>query len=84
MEKKDLTKEEKQVLEEYQEKISVLLTHIGAVRREYLAKEQSILMRIDENEKEFNSLVQIFAKNKNIPEKEEWMFDIKTMSFIKQ
>jgi hypothetical protein len=79
-----LTIEEKQAVERYQGEIKDAMAALGSVRRQALRSEHSLLQRIDNLENEFMNHLRALAKNRGMPDDEDWIFDPNTFSFVKK
>ncbi len=79
-----LTIAEKQAVEKYQQEIKDALAAVGSIRRQFHRSEQSLLSRVDNLENELMNHLRALAKNRGMPEDEDWVFDPTTFSFVKK
>jgi len=79
-----LTIEEKQAVQKYQQDIKDSMAAIGSVRRQALRTEQTLLERLSSLENEFMNHLRALAKNRGMPDEEDWVFDPNTYGFIKK
>lgn len=79
-----LTIEEKQAVQKYQQEIKDAMAALGSVRRQALRSENSLLQRVDNLENEFMNHLRALAKNRGMPEDEDWIFDPNQYGFVKK
>lgn len=79
-----LTIEEKQAVERYQQDIKDAMAALGSLRRQAMRSENSILSRLDTLEGELMNHLRVLAKNRGMPEDEDWIFDPNSFSFVKK
>ena len=80
----ELTQEETTEINNFKIYIDKTYAQLGNVRKQFLIQEKKALEAIEDAESEFMSYMKKIAKNKKIPNDEEWSFDLSTNKFIKQ
>lgn len=76
--------EEKQAVEKYQQDIKDLMAALGSIRRQYIHSENNLLNKLDTMENEFMNYLRELAKERGMPEGEDWVFDPNVYGFIKK
>jgi len=79
-----LTIEEKQAVQQYQNGIKEAMATLGSFRRQYVRTENNLLTKLDQIEDEFLNHLRTLAKNRDMPENEDWIFDPTTYGFVKK
>jgi len=79
-----LTIDEKQVVQKYQHDIKDVMAALGSVRRQTIRSESSLLGRLDKLENELMNHLKALAKNRGMPENEDWVFDPNQYGFTKK
>lgn len=79
-----LTIEEKQAIQKYQYDIKDAMATIGSIRRQYARAESNLLTRLDQLENEFMNHLRALAKDRGMPDGEDWIFDPNTYGFVKK
>jgi hypothetical protein len=57
---------------------------LGSFRRQFVRTESGLLTKLDELENEFMERLRVFAKDRGMPDNENWIFDPNTFGFVKQ
>jgi hypothetical protein len=79
-----LTIEEKQAVEKYQREIKNAMAAVGSLRRQYIHSEGELVSRLNDLENEFMNHLKALAKNRGMPEDEDWIFDPNKYTFLKK
>jgi hypothetical protein len=79
-----LTIEEKHAIQQYQQALKDAMATLGSFRRQFVRTESGLLTKLDELENEFMERLRVFAKDRGMPDNENWIFDPNTFGFVKQ
>lgn len=79
-----LTIEEKQAVQQYQQGLKEAMATLGSFRRQYVNTENNLLTKLNQLENEFMNHLRALAKNRGMPDNEDWVFEPHTYEFVKK
>lgn len=82
-ERVELEESEANMLRNYQKTLDEKRLVVAAMRQRYLRTEKNAFEDIEKCEQDLTLYIKMLAKNKNIPENENWGFDIQNFVFVK-